>query len=232
MARSRMVPTTMGRQLMVLSEVTVDNGATKANSLGEISVLGEAPTPKTKRGTEPEARAKARARATTKAKGTQEDKPRVTAAGPGQELPPLSAKKLNAKNAVFRPVGKKIVHLAFSMSRVSVPKVMLATIGTHLSADSVRRVPAQLVRNAASYIQQEKVQQHPHQSRKATKMKIKRERGKMPIRKKAKQSFKAEYFSEFLRLRIPALLPSDLRLCASVSFLRGSRSRTRSFQLT
>ena len=113
----------------------------------------------------------------------------MTAAGPGQELPPLSVKKVNAKHAVLRPVGKKIVHLAFSMSKVSVPKVMLATIGIHLSAD---RVPAQLVRNSASYIQQEKVQQHPHQSRKATIMKIKRERGERPIRKKETQNLKAE----------------------------------------
>ena len=129
-----MLPTTMGRQLMILSGATADSGAMKTSAQGEISVLREAPIPKTKRGTEPEARAKARARATTKAKATQEDKPRVTAAGPGQELPPLSLKQVNAKNAVLRPVGKKIVHLAFSMSRVSVPKVMLATIGTHPSA--------------------------------------------------------------------------------------------------
>ena len=77
------------------------------------------------------------------------------------------------------------------MSKVSVPKVMLATIGIHLSADSLRRVLAQLVKNAASYIQQEKVQQHPHQSRKATIMTIKRERERRPIRKRAKQNKKA-----------------------------------------
>ena len=74
MARSRMVPTTMGRQLMVLSEVTADNGAMKASAQEETNVLGEVPIPKMKRVTEPEARAKAKARATTKAKGTQEDK--------------------------------------------------------------------------------------------------------------------------------------------------------------
>ena len=62
------------------------------------------------------------------------------------------------------------------MSRVSVPKVMLATIGIHLPTDSLRRAPAQLVRNAASYIHQEKVQLHLHQSRKATRIKHKRER--------------------------------------------------------
>ena len=124
----------MGRQLMVLSEVTVANSATKANAGGEISVLGEnSHTQDKKRGTEPEARAKARAKA-TKAKVTQEDRLRVTEAGPEQELPPRCANKVNAKSAVLRPVGKNIVHLAFSMSKVSVPKVMLAIIGIHLSA--------------------------------------------------------------------------------------------------
>ena len=53
-----MVPTRMGRQLMVLSEETADNGEMKANAPGEILVLGEArilkikgePSPKSEQG--------------------------------------------------------------------------------------------------------------------------------------------------------------------------------------
>ena len=153
LARSRMVLTTMGHQLMVSSEVIADNGATKASAQEETNVPGEDPIPKIERGPEPEARAKAMARArATKETGAQEDKPRVTAAGPGQELPLLSAKKVNARSAELRPVGKRIVHLVSTLSRVSAPKGMPAIIGIHLSANSLRRVPAQLVRNAASYI--------------------------------------------------------------------------------
>ena len=64
----------MGRQLMVLSEVTADNSAMKASAQEETNVLGEAPIPKIKtRGPEPEAlpNVMAKARATTKEKGTQ-----------------------------------------------------------------------------------------------------------------------------------------------------------------
>ena len=71
-----MVPTTMGSQAMVSSEVIADNGATKENAQEEAHVPGGNPIPTIKRGPEPEALAKAmaKARATTKGKGTLEDK--------------------------------------------------------------------------------------------------------------------------------------------------------------
>ena len=97
----------------------------------------------------------------------------MTVAGPGQEMPLLSAKKVNARSAELRPAAKEIVHLVSSISRARAPKEMHVIIGILLSANSLRQVPAQLVRNAASYIHLEKVQLHPHQSRKATIMKKK-----------------------------------------------------------
>ena len=155
----------------------------------------------------------------------------MTAAEQGQGTNLRSAKKVNARSAELRLVGKRIALLALLISRASAPKEMHVIIGILLSADVLRRATAQLVSNAASYTHLETLRLHPHQSRKATILKIKKEKERRLTRKKAKPSPKAECFSEFLRLRIPALLPSNLRLCASVSFLKGSRSRTRSFQL-
>ena len=52
--RSRMVPTTMGSQAMVSSEVNADNGATKENAQEETNVLGGNPIPKIKGEPSPE----------------------------------------------------------------------------------------------------------------------------------------------------------------------------------
>ncbi len=155
----------------------------------------------------------------------------MTAAEQWQGRNLRSAKKVNARSAELRLVGKRIALLALLISRASSPKEMHVIIGILLSADSLRRVPARLVRNDASCLHLEKVQQRPHQSRNATIMKTKKERERRPTIKKAKPSPKAEYFSGSLRLRTPVLPPSNLRLCASQSFLRKSRLKTRSFQL-
>ena len=135
-----------------------------------------------------------------------------------------NATKENARSAELRRVGRRIAHLALLTLRASAPKEMPAINGILLSADFLRRGAAQLLRNAASYTHLEKgVQQLPHHSRKATRMTQKTERQRRPIRKRAKPNLKAEYFFVFLRLPVPALLPSRPRTCASQSFLRKSR---------
>ena len=148
----------------------------------------------------------------------------MTAAEQGRGKNLRNATKESARSAELRRVVRKSVHLALLTVRASAPKEMPAIIGILLSADSLSQGTAQLVRNAASYIHLEKeVQQLPHQSRKATKKKTKKGRQRRPIRKRAKLNLKAEYFFVFLRLPVPALLPSRPRKCASQSFLRKSR---------
>ena len=148
----------------------------------------------------------------------------MTAAEQGRGKNLRNATKENARSAELRRVGRRNVHLALLTVRASAPKEMPAIIGTLMSAGSSSQGTAQLARNAASYIHLEKeVQQLPHQSRKAAIMKITKERQRRPIRKRAKPNLKAEYFFVFLRLPVPALLPSRPRKCASQSFLRKSR---------
>ena len=101
---------------------------------------------------------------------------------------------------------------------------MPATIDIHLTANSSSLRTVQLVRTAVFYIHQPKVQLPQNQSRKETRVKI-----MTPIRRARratrtmvrKLSLKAEYF--FVTLLMLALLPSNPRLCASVSFLIKSR---------
>ena len=71
-----MVPTTMGSQAMVSSEVIADNGATKENAQEETNVLGGNPIPKIKRGPALEALAKnmARVKASAREKGARGDR--------------------------------------------------------------------------------------------------------------------------------------------------------------
>ena len=99
----------------------------------------------------------------------------MTAAEQGLGKNLRNAPKVIARSAALRRVERRIVHLALLTVRASAPKEMPATIGILLSADSLSQGTAQLVRNAASYIHLEKeVQQLPHQSRKATRMKQRR----------------------------------------------------------
>ena len=133
----------------------------------------------------------------------------MTSAEQGRGKHLRNATKESARSAELHRVVRKIVHPALLTVRASAPKEMPAIIGTLLSACSSSQGTAQLARNAASYIHLEKeVQQLPHQSRKATKKQIKKGRQRNPIRKRAKLNLKAEYFFVFLRLPVPALLPS------------------------
>ena len=99
----------------------------------------------------------------------------MTAAEQGQGTNLRSAKKVNARSAELRLVGKRIALLALLISRASAQKEMHVIIGILLSAGSLSRAHAQLLRSVASYTLQEMLQQHPHQSRKATRMKIKKQ---------------------------------------------------------
>lgn len=112
---------------------------------------------------------------------------------------------------------------------------MLATIGIHLSVDFSNQVTVRLVKNVVSYILHPKVQLPQHQSRKAIRMKMKiptrTRRARREARKTPKKiNLKAVNF--FMPLQKPALQAFNPRLCASVSFLKRSRLKTRRTQLT
>ena len=146
----------------------------------------------------------------------------MTAAEQGRGKNLRNATKESARSAEHR-VESKIAHIALLTVRASAPKEMLAIIGILLSAGSSRQGTAQLVRNSASYIHLGKeIQQLPHQSRKARTKKIKRGKLRKPPQR-ARLNLKPKYFFMFLRLSVPALLPSRPRKCASQSSPRRSR---------